>query len=46
MLILHREEFHKYLHLDKKDFGAIEHLLRKGQRQLEIYESPGITDIH
>jgi succinate dehydrogenase assembly factor 1 len=40
-----RTEFEKSIGLDKKDFGAIEYLLRKGQRQLEIYSSPGIKDI-
>jgi len=41
-----REEFRKGAEIDKKDFGAIEHLLRKGQRQLEIYENPNIRNIH
>jgi len=41
-----RTEFQKSIHLDKKDFGAIEYLLRKGQRQLEMYSAPGIRDIH
>ena len=40
-----RSEFEKNITLDKKDFGAIEYLLRKGQRQLEIYSSPGIKNI-
>ena len=40
-----RKEFEKNRQLDKKDFNAIEYLLRKGQRQLEIYASPGIKDI-
>ena len=40
-----RSEFEKSIGLDKKDFGAIEYLLRKGQRQLDIYLSPGIKDI-
>ncbi|KAM0694667.1 hypothetical protein Q7P36_005023 [Cladosporium allicinum] len=31
-----RREFARYLPLDKKDFGAIEFLLRKGQKQLEV----------
>jgi len=39
------EEFQKNIALDKKDFGAIEFFLRKGHRQLEIYASPGITNI-
>ncbi|KAH8657530.1 hypothetical protein BGZ60DRAFT_383722 [Tricladium varicosporioides] len=40
-----RSEFEKSIRLDKKDFGAIEYLLRKGQRQLEMYSQPGIRDI-
>jgi hypothetical protein len=40
-----RKGFEKNRQLDKKDFNAIEYLLRKGQRQLEIYASPGIKDI-
>lgn len=35
----------KNMALDKKDFSAIEYLLRRGQRQLEIYTSPGIRNI-
>lgn len=40
-----RREFEKHLDLDKKDFGAIEFLLRKGDRQLEMYSAPNITNI-
>src|SRR5271163_318633 len=40
-----RTEFEKNLALDRKDFGTIEYLLRKGQRQLEIYSSPAIKDV-
>ena len=40
-----RSEFMKNMALDKKDFSAIEYLLRRGQRQLEIYASPGIRNI-
>jgi succinate dehydrogenase assembly factor 1 len=40
-----RTEFRKSIALDKKDFGAIEFLLRKGQRQLDMYSAPGIKDI-
>ncbi|KAI9850452.1 MAG: hypothetical protein M1838_005664 [Thelocarpon superellum] len=40
-----RTEFRKHIELDKKDFAAIEYLLRKGQRQLELYSSPGITNV-
>jgi len=45
ILWLYRKEFERSIGLDKKDFGAIEYLLRKGQRQLDIYSSPGIKDI-
>ncbi|KAJ5953600.1 Complex 1 LYR protein [Penicillium verhagenii] len=40
-----RAEFQKHLSVSKKDFGTIEYLLRKGQRQLEMYASPGIRNI-
>ncbi|RDI76378.1 hypothetical protein Vi05172_g13639 [Venturia inaequalis] len=40
-----RSEFRKHLELNKKDFSTIEFLLRKGNRQLEIYEDPGIKNI-
>ena len=40
-----RRELEKSIHLDKKDFGAIEFLLRKGERQLEMYASSNITDV-
>ncbi|KAF8854968.1 complex 1 protein-like protein [Acephala macrosclerotiorum] len=40
-----RNEFQKSIGLDRKDFGTIEYLLRKGQRQLEMYSAPGIKDI-
>ncbi|CAL5867727.1 uncharacterized protein PFLUO_LOCUS1946 [Penicillium psychrofluorescens] len=40
-----RAEFQKHLSVNKKDFGAIEYLLRKGQRQLELYAAPGIRNI-
>ncbi|KAB8302367.1 hypothetical protein EYC80_005793 [Monilinia laxa] len=35
-----RVEFDKNISLDKKDFSAIEYLLRKGQRQVDMYSSP------
>jgi succinate dehydrogenase assembly factor 1 len=38
-------EFRKNAGIDKKDFAAIEHLLRKGQKQLEIYESDNVRNI-
>lgn len=31
--------------VDKKDFAAVEYMLRKGQRQLEIYSAPGIRNV-
>ncbi|KAL1654798.1 hypothetical protein SLS61_002547 [Didymella pomorum] len=39
-------EFHKNQGVGKKDFGTIEYLLRKGRRQLETYQDPGIKDLH
>lgn len=44
-LCWYRSEFRKNTAFDKKDFGAIEFLLRKGQRQLQTYSAPGIKDI-
>jgi len=43
--ISNRHEFSRNLAIDKRDFAAIEFLLRKGRRQLEVYGSPGIKDI-
>lgn len=40
-----RAEFQKNIFVGKKDFTAIEYFLRKGQRQLEMYSSPGIRNI-
>jgi hypothetical protein len=40
-----RTEFEKNIRIDKRDFGAIEFLLRKGRRQLDMYSSPGVKDI-
>jgi len=45
MLTSSRTEFEKNIKMDKKDFGAIEFLLRKGRRQLEVYASAGVKDI-
>ena len=44
--IVTRSEFHKSINIDKRDFAAIEYLLRKGRRQLDLYSAPGIKDIH
>jgi succinate dehydrogenase assembly factor 1 len=40
-----RAAFESNLAIDKRDFSAIEFLLRKGKRQLEVYSAPGIKDI-
>lgn len=40
-----RQEFEKNIGLNKKDFGTIEFLVRKGTRQCEVYEAPNITNI-
>ncbi|ODA76562.1 hypothetical protein RJ55_07832 [Drechmeria coniospora] len=40
-----RSEFSKNMTIDKRDFAAVEFLLRKGRRQLDVYSSPGITDV-
>ncbi|RAH46443.1 succinate dehydrogenase assembly factor 1 [Aspergillus aculeatinus CBS 121060] len=40
-----RTEFQKHMKISKKDFNAIEYLLRKGHRQVEMYSSPGIRNI-
>jgi succinate dehydrogenase assembly factor 1 len=44
-LIPARREFKHNQSVDKKDFAAVEHLLRMGNRKLELYSSPGITNI-
>jgi len=41
-----RREFRKNQTIDKKDFAAVEALLRMGTRKLELYSSPGVRDIH
>ncbi|KIN03979.1 hypothetical protein OIDMADRAFT_18120, partial [Oidiodendron maius Zn] len=40
-----RTEFRKNITVDRRDFAAVEYLLRKGQRQFEMYSSPGIKNI-
>lgn len=40
-----RVEFERNKGLEKKDFSAIEYLLRKGRRQLNTMSSPGIKDV-
>ncbi len=41
-----RREFRKNSNVDKKDFAAIEFLLRMGNRKLQKYTAPGIRNIH
>jgi len=40
-----RAEFDKSIMVSKKDFTAIEFLLRKGRRQLDLYSQSSIRDI-
>jgi len=40
-----REEFRANAGINKKDFSTIEYLLRKGQRQLDIYSSEGVRNV-
>ena len=42
----YRREFKKNASVDKKDFSAVEFMLRMGHRKLEMYAAPGIIDIH
>lgn len=44
-LFFDRDEFSRNMAVEKRDFAAIEFLLRKGHRQLDVYSSPGIKDI-
>ncbi|EHY52007.1 hypothetical protein HRR83_003428 [Exophiala dermatitidis] len=41
-----RREFRKHQMIDRKDFAAVETLLRMGTRKLELYSSDGVKDIH
>jgi hypothetical protein len=41
-----RREFRRNKDVDKKDFATIEFLLRTGNRKLEMYSAPSITNIH
>lgn len=45
MFYYDRTEFRKNITVDRRDFAAVEYLLRKGQRQFEMYSSPGIKNI-
>ncbi|KAF2721905.1 hypothetical protein K431DRAFT_223051 [Polychaeton citri CBS 116435] len=40
-----RQEFEKTRKMDKKDFGAVEFMLRKGHRQLEVFAEKNVTSI-
>jgi succinate dehydrogenase assembly factor 1 len=40
-----RSEFRAHFDLNKKDFGTIEYLLRRGRRQLDTYREEGIRDV-
>jgi hypothetical protein len=40
-----RDGFRKHRAVDKKDFGAIEYLVRRGRRQLDMYEEAGVRDV-
>lgn len=39
------EEFEKGRGIPRRDFGAIEYLLRTGRRRYEMYKSPDIKDV-
>jgi succinate dehydrogenase assembly factor 1 len=43
--VCHRSEFRAHFDLNKKDFGTIEYLLRRGRRQLDTYREEGIRDV-
>ncbi|VVT53683.1 uncharacterized protein SAPINGB_P003697 [Magnusiomyces paraingens] len=40
-----RRNFRKYSGMSRKEFGAIEHLIRKGKKMLELYTNPGVRNI-
>lgn len=37
--------FRQYSGMSRKEFGAIEHLIRKGNKMLEMYSNPGVKNI-
>ena len=43
--LIFRSQFQHNMEISTRDFGAIEYLLRKGRRQLELYSDPGIKNI-
>ena len=40
-----RREFEKGRGVDKKDFGAVEFMLRRGRRMMETYGEGGVRDV-
>ncbi len=40
-----RHEFERNLGIDRKDFSAVEFMIRKGERQLEMYSARNITNV-
>ncbi|KAF2684800.1 hypothetical protein K458DRAFT_388501 [Lentithecium fluviatile CBS 122367] len=40
-----RSEFRQHMELNKKDFGTIEYLLRRGRKQLDTYRDEGIQNV-
>ncbi|KAF9579248.1 hypothetical protein BGW38_004573 [Lunasporangiospora selenospora] len=40
-----RMQFRKHSEVTRKDFATIEHLLRVGKRQLQVYSAPSIEDV-
>ncbi|AMD21258.1 HEL022Cp [Eremothecium sinecaudum] len=41
-----RSEFDKYRNISRKEFSTIEHLLRVGNKRLDLYSSHELKDIH
>jgi succinate dehydrogenase assembly factor 1 len=41
-----RAEFDRYRGVDRKNYQLIEHLLRKGKRQLAMLQQPDVTAVH
>ncbi|ODQ64402.1 hypothetical protein NADFUDRAFT_83885 [Nadsonia fulvescens var. elongata DSM 6958] len=41
-----RQEFRKFSSIKTKDFTVIEHLLRKGARNLDLYANPGVRNVN
>jgi succinate dehydrogenase assembly factor 1 len=46
LTLVSRTAFRNNAAMDKKDFAMIEHLLRRGHRQLEIYQSEDVINLH